>query len=98
MDFLKQKGYQVMLYTSKSFLDNVLDKNSITYPLWIARYYKELGCDADIWQHTDQGKVNGVSTLVDMNIAYKDFALITDTNQKRLFLHMCLLTMGLSQK
>jgi lysozyme len=81
MDFFKQKGYRVLFYTSKGFLDNQLDASCIKYPLWIARYYKELGCDADIWQHTDQGKVNGVSTLVDMNIAYKDFALITDTKE-----------------
>jgi lysozyme len=74
MDFFKQKGYQVLFYTSKSFLDNQLDASRIKYPLWIARYYKELGLTADIWQHTDKGKVNGISGNVDMNIAYRDFA------------------------
>ena len=74
MDMIKHKGYQVMLYTSKGFLDNQLDASRINYPLWIARYYKELGCEADIWQHTDKGKVNGISGNVDMNIAYRDFA------------------------
>lgn len=74
MDFFKQKGYQVLFYTSKGFLDNALDASRIKYPLWIARYYKELGCNADVWQHTDKGEVNGISGNVDMNIAYRDFA------------------------
>jgi lysozyme len=74
MDFFKQKGYQVLFYTSKGFLDNALDASCIKYPLWIARYYKELGCNADVWQHTDKGTVNGISGNVDMNIAYRDFA------------------------
>lgn len=75
MDMIKQQGYQVMLYTSKGFLDNELDESRINYPLWIARYYKELGREADIWQHTDSGKVEGISGAVDMNIAYRDFAV-----------------------
>jgi lysozyme len=74
MDFFKQKGYQVLFYTSKGFLDNQLDVSCIKYPLWIARYYKELGLTADIWQHTDKGQVNGINGHVDMNIAYRDFA------------------------
>jgi lysozyme len=75
MDVLKAKGYRVMLYTSKGFLDYEMDKITlIDCPLWIARYYKVLGMTADIWQHTDSGKVNGIVGNVDMNIAYKDFA------------------------
>jgi lysozyme len=75
MDVLKNKGYRVMLYTSKGFLDYEMDKMILNNcPLWIARYYKELGMTADIWQHTDKGKVSGIGGYVDMNIAYKDFA------------------------
>jgi lysozyme len=74
MDMVKHAGYQTMLYTNKSFLDNVLDVNRIQYPLWISRYYKELGCKADIWQYSCEGKVNGISGNVDMNWGYRDFA------------------------
>ena len=75
MDMIKHGGYEVLLYTSKGFLDSQLDESRINYPLWIARYYKELGREADIWQHTDEGKVDGISGNVDMNIGYRDFAV-----------------------
>jgi lysozyme len=74
MEMIKHAGYQTMLYTNKSFLDNVLDESLLKYPLWISRYYKELGCKADIWQYSDQGQVNGISGNVDVNWAYRDFA------------------------
>jgi lysozyme len=73
MDMLKHAGYQTLLYTNKSFLDNVLDESRITYPLWISRYYKELGITADIWQYSCEGKVNGISGNVDMNWALSGF-------------------------
>jgi lysozyme len=74
MDMVKHAGYQTMLYTNKSFFDNVLDESRIKYPLWISRYYKELGRTADIWQYSCEGTVNGISGNVDMNWAYRDFA------------------------
>jgi lysozyme len=46
MDMIKHAGYQTMLYTNKSFLDNVLDESLLKYPLWISRYYKELGSNS----------------------------------------------------
>jgi lysozyme len=81
MEFLENKGYKVMLYTSKGFLDYELDKTMLDCPLWIARYNKELGMTADIWQHTDKGKVNGIGGYVDMNVAYKDFAPVKKSGQ-----------------
>lgn len=74
MDFFKQKGYTPMLYTGKAFLESQLEESRIQYPLWIARYGRELGRKADIWQHTSEGRVNGINGLVDMNIAYRDFS------------------------
>lgn len=78
--FLKavdKAGYTAMLYTGKSFLENNLDESKLKgYPLWIARYSSSLGRDADIWQHSDSGKVNGISGTVDMNTAYRDFATV----------------------
>ena len=74
LDSIKEAGYTPMLYTSKSFLDNSLDESKLDgYPLWIARYSSLLGREADIWQHSDSGKVNGIEGKVDMNIAYRDF-------------------------
>jgi lysozyme len=74
LDTLKGAGYTALFYTSKGLLDTVLDVSRIKYPLWIARYYKELGLTADIWQYSDKGKVAGIGGCVDMNWGYRDFA------------------------
>ncbi|RRN68449.1 LysM peptidoglycan-binding domain-containing protein [Peribacillus simplex] len=74
---IEDVGHTAMLYTGKSFLENHLDESKLKkYALWIARYNSTLGRSADIWQHSDTGKVNGISTKVDLNLAYRDF---TDT-------------------
>ncbi|MFP3510996.1 LysM peptidoglycan-binding domain-containing protein [Peribacillus sp. SIMBA_075] len=68
---------QLCYLQGKSFLENHLDESRLKkYALWIARYNSTLGRSADIWQHSDTGKVNGISTKVDLNLAYRDF---TDT-------------------
>ena len=67
-------GYISMLYTSKYFLENSLEESQLKeYPLWIARYNSSLGRNADIWQYSDSGKVNGITGKVDMNTAYREF-------------------------
>ncbi|MFD2442573.1 GH25 family lysozyme [Bacillus sp. CGMCC 1.16607] len=75
LDMIKNAGYTPMLYTGKSFLENQLDESMLEgYPLWVARYNNTLGRNADIWQHTDSGKVSGIKGNVDMNIAYREFS------------------------
>jgi lysozyme len=69
----KGTGKEVMLYTSKAFLENNLNK-PLAVPFWYARYgvdQPDILCD--IWQHTDKGKVNGISGPVDMNCTFRDF-------------------------
>ncbi|MBT2647005.1 LysM peptidoglycan-binding domain-containing protein [Bacillus sp. ISL-34] len=74
LDAIEEAGYTAMLYSGKYFLENTLDESRLTkYALWIARYNSTLGRSTDIWQHSDSGKVSGISTKVDLNIAYRDF-------------------------
>ncbi|WP_375088415.1 GH25 family lysozyme [Peribacillus sp. RS7] len=74
LEAIEEAGYSAMLYTGKYFLENTLDESRLAnYALWIARYNSTLGRSADIWQHSDSGKVSGISTKVDLNIAYRDF-------------------------
>ncbi|WP_260288501.1 glycoside hydrolase family 25 protein [Peribacillus aracenensis] len=74
LEAIEDAGHTAMLYTGKSFLEKHLDESRLKkYALWIARYNSTLGRSADIWQHSDTGKVNGISTKVDLNIAYRDF-------------------------
>ncbi|MGE6379889.1 GH25 family lysozyme [Peribacillus muralis] len=74
LEAIENAGHTPMLYTFKSFLEQQLDEPRLKkYALWIARYNSTLGRSADIWQHSETGKVNGISTKVDLNLAYRDF-------------------------
>ncbi|WP_285767077.1 GH25 family lysozyme [Peribacillus sp. SI8-4] len=80
LEAVEEAGHIAMLYTGKSFLENVLDESRLAkYPLWIARYNSILGRSTDIWQHSDSGKVDGIRTKVDLNIAYRDFSKINNS-------------------
>jgi lysozyme len=83
---LKNAGFDLMLYSSKRFLDMKLapDHNLGNIPLWMAIYPRivdltkfpkcPIGWDAwNIWQYAYQGKVNGITGNVDLNIMLKDF-------------------------
>jgi lysozyme len=75
MQALENTGYVAMLYAGKYFLENTLDESKLKpYALWVARYNKTLGRQADVWQYTETGKVQGIKGNVDMNWAYRDFA------------------------
>jgi lysozyme len=77
---IEKAGYTAMLYSGKYFLENTLDESRLkNYAFWIARYNRTLGRSTDIWQHSDSGKVSGISTKVDLNIAYRDFTNTINT-------------------
>lgn len=71
----KARGYWPMLYTYTSFAQSYLDMSTLSaYDLWLADYRGYMGIEgASIWQHTSDGRVDGISGRVDLNIAYKDY-------------------------
>jgi lysozyme len=76
LEEVEKAGYTVVLYSGKIFLENCLEECRLQkYPFWISRYNDDLCRDADIWQYTSEGKVNGIQGNVDMNWAYKDFTV-----------------------
>ncbi|MGE7762216.1 GH25 family lysozyme [Peribacillus sp. NPDC097895] len=80
LEAIEEAGHTAMLYTGKSFLENTLDESRLSkYALWIARYNSTLGRHTDIWQHSDSGQVSGISTKVDLNVAYRDFTKTVNT-------------------
>jgi lysozyme len=85
MDYFKNKGYQVMLYTGDAFLDSSLDEERLKaagYLFWIARYGADPKNEHAIHQYTDKGKVDGINGAVDMNEAFLDFAAKPDKQYK----------------
>lgn len=75
LDETKARGYYPLLYTYTSFAQSYLDMNALAaYDLWLADYRGYMGIKgASIWQHTSDGRVDGISGRVDLNIAYKDY-------------------------
>ena len=70
MDKLNEQGFKTMNYTSKYYLENIWQLDN--YDVWYAQYYDEATTTKDfkIWQITDQGQVDGIKNLVDINIMY----------------------------
>lgn len=80
LETLKEAGYFPMLYVSlywwKTYLENSRLKE---YNIWIAEYSKKkpnLPRDIGMWQHTNNGIIDGITGRVDLDIAYKDYASI----------------------
>ena len=59
-----------IIYTSANFKEDYLDSEAFNeYPLWIAHYQVSAPrYEGDIWQFTEQGKINGIKGDVDINV------------------------------
>lgn len=66
-------GYKSMLYSSKTYLENVW-KNSNNYPVWLANYVSQTTYEGpyNIWQFCQTGIINGISGYVDINVMYEN--------------------------
>ena len=72
MDTVKSAGYDAMLYSSKTYLENIW--MSVDYPVWLAHYTKNTNYAGDYsyWQICSNGKVDGINGDVDIDIRYID--------------------------
>ena len=71
---IRAEGYRAGLYCSLDWWENRLERERLAgWPLWIARYGGEHGCDsADLvlWQYSSQGEADGIGGKVDLNEGY----------------------------
>lgn len=67
---LETKNYQTMLYSSKYYLDTVWYKEE--YNIWLAHYTTDSKDKAEynMWQLCNDGKIEGIDNLVDIDILY----------------------------
>jgi GH25 family lysozyme M1 (1,4-beta-N-acetylmuramidase) len=70
-DELKKAGYDTMLYSSKWYLEHVWP-NEDEYPVWLAHYTSNTNYQGKyiLWQKTNEGKIDGISGDVDIDIYY----------------------------
>jgi lysozyme len=66
--------YQVkpIIYTNVDFYNRNLGSEFDKYPLWAAHYYQpdqpRINRGWVFWQHSDEGRVNGIASKVDFNV------------------------------
>lgn len=77
-DAIKAAGYKAGVYANQNWFRNYLDVKNLYdrgYSIWVAKYSSnkpDIASPYDIWQNASNGKVNGISGNVDMNIMYND--------------------------
>lgn len=75
-DAIKAAGYTPMIYGNIKCFTKLLDMTRLNdYEKWYAFYddYMYMPYDVGIWQYTENGRVAGISTSVDLNISYKQY-------------------------
>ncbi len=75
LELVEEEGYEPMIYGNMYSFIKMLDVYRIEeYPKWYANYNMDnvyYPYEMDIWQYTDSGRVDGISTAVDLNIAFR---------------------------
>lgn len=68
LNVVENAGYQGMLYSSKTYLDNIWLPTK--YDIWLAHYTEATNYQGKykFWQICDNGKVDGIEGTVDINI------------------------------
>ena len=65
-------GVKPVIYTSVDFYSRYLGKEFNNYPLWAAHYFQydtpRIDRNWDFWQHSEEGRVNGILSKVDFNV------------------------------
>ena len=65
-------GVKPIIYTNVDFYNRNLGSEFDRYPLWVAHYYQteqpRISRGWVFWQHSDEGRVNGIISKVDFNV------------------------------
>lgn len=75
-DAVSYAGYIPMIYYNLPVGYTRYDLSRLTaYDVWFAQYAEQpsMYYDYRIWQYTDSGRIPGISTKVDMNIAFRPY-------------------------
>ncbi len=71
-------GVKPIIYTNVDFYNRNLGSEFDNYPLWAAHYYQleqpRIKRGWVFWQHSDEGRVNGIVSKVDFNVFNGDSA------------------------
>jgi lysozyme len=75
-------GVTPIIYTNVDFYKQYLGSEFDKYMLWAAHYYEynqpRIGRNWSFWQHSDEGRVNGIVSKVDFNVFNGDSTAFID--------------------
>lgn len=78
----KHYGIKPIIYTNIDFYEHYFQTGFEAYPLWIAHYLQpekpRIERNWIFWQHSEQGRVDGINAPVDFNVFYGDSADFND--------------------
>lgn len=71
LDTIEDAGYEGMLYSSKSYLENIWLPTK--YDIWLAHYTIQTNYQGKykLWQLCENGKIDGIDGAVDINVMYE---------------------------
>lgn len=70
---LKNNGFKSGVYSSASVYDYLLNRTTLKtngISIWNAEWYIKPSISCDVWQYSETGRINGISTTVDLNYIY----------------------------
>lgn len=80
---LEKAGYYVSLYSNLAWLNYRLNPSVVkSYDVWLAQWASKPSYTSPfgMWQYSAKGKVSGINTDVDLDVAYKDYPSIIKSN------------------
>lgn len=75
-DTVEKTGYYTMIYSSKDWLDHILDYDRIKrFDIWLAQWAEAPTWDKPfgMWQHSSMGLLGGIKGNVDLDVSYRDY-------------------------
>ena len=73
---VEDRGYEPMIYSNNHWFTQRYDLPRISHAakLWYARYGDDPGVDYDfaMWQYDNEGAIQGIDTIVDLDIMFPD--------------------------
>lgn len=81
---VQKAGYKAGVYANKYCLLYHFNANELakSYNIWLGHFTNQTDYNGqyNMWQYTGNGRVNGISTIVDMNVLYMNKPSIAETD------------------
>lgn len=80
---IEKAKYYAMFYCNLNWINNYLIKDELLpkYDLWLAQWHvSRPSINCGIWQYSSEGKIDGISGNVDLDISQKDYPQIMKYN------------------